>query len=289
VTGVSSARRGPVVFLVLTHKWPRLVERLVDRLGDTEAAIAVVHHDAEIAERPSLPRGGRALLMPERNRVQWGDPSFIRAELRCLRWIRDEIPDFSWIVLITGQDYPARPARLIEAELLDTSADAMIHWEFVPPFPTRRSSDWQRGTSHRYFRHRVPFRHRFVPPARRPFVRDGVGIFAGSAWCNLGSRAVDVLLEDTPTNEYLRERRFARAHVPDEAYFQTALLNASLGLTLVNRHRRFYRFSKAGGAAHPDILTVRDLEAIRASDAHFARKVEEGASAELLDRLDQLG
>jgi len=51
-------------------------------------------------------------------------------------------------------------------------------------------------------------------------------------------------------------------------------------------HRRFYRFVKDGGAAHPETLTIEDLDAIQASGAFFARKVDLGASAELLDRLD---
>jgi hypothetical protein len=202
-------------------------------------------------------------------------------------WIRKEIPDVSWIVLVSGQDYPAMSPARIESELLQSQADAFIHWEFVPPFARRRSTDWQRGTSHRYYWLRFPGTHRFVPVPLVRFYVDGVGTFAGQTWWNLGRRAVDRILDNPGMTSYLAQRRFRSALAPCEAFFQTALLNSPADLHLVNSHRRFYRFPKTGGSGHPEILTVRDLDAILASDAFFVRKVDEPDSGELLDGLDR--
>jgi Core-2/I-Branching enzyme len=276
---------GPVVFLVLSHHKLALVERLLRRLAETEGAISVVHHDAKATALPALP-GSRAIFIPNRRECHWGDVSISEAILYSMRWIRKEIPDFSWIVLISGQDYPAMSPRRIEAELLESQADAFIHWEFVPPFARRHSTDWQRGTSHRYYWHLAPGTHRPIPLPRLPFYADGVGIFAGQTWWNLGRRAVDRILDHPEMTGYLAQRRFRTTLVPDEAFFQTALLNSPADLHLVNRHRRFYRFPKRGGSAHPEVLTIRDLDAILASGAFFARKVDQDASGELLDRLD---
>ena len=114
----------------------------------------------------------------------------------------------------------------------------------------------------------------------------GVVLLAGATWWNLGRRAVERILSNPELTDYLVQR-LRSTIVIDEAFFQTALLNSAGGLDIVNNHRRFYRFSKAGGAAHPDVLTIRDADAILASDAFFVRKVDEEASAELLDRLDE--
>jgi hypothetical protein len=234
---------------------------------------------------PALP-GDRAILAPDRHDCRWGDISIATAILHTMGWIREAIPDFSWVVLVSGQDYPAMAPRRIEAELLGSQADAFIHWEFVPPIARRRSTDWQRGTSHRYYWHLAPGTHRPIPLPRLRFYGDGVGVFAGQTWWNLGRRAVDRILENPEMTRYLAQRRFRSTLVPDEAFFQTALLNFPADLHLVNSHRRFYRFPKTGGSAHPETLTIRDLDAILASGAFFARKVDEDASGELLDRLD---
>jgi Core-2/I-Branching enzyme len=278
---------GPVVFLVLSHHKLPLVERLLHRLAETHNAVSVVHHNATSATLPALPDNGRAMLIPDPLTCRWADISISKAILHSMQWIREEIPDFSWIVLVSGQDYPAMSPRSIESELLESQADAFIHWELVPPIASRRSTDWQRGTSHRYYWLRVPGTHRFVPVPLLRFYFDGVGVYAGQTWWNLGRRAVDRILDNPVLTGYLAERRFRSALAPDEAFFQTALLNSPADLHLVNSHRRFYRFPKTGGSAHPEVLTVRDLDAILASGAFFVRKVDEPASGELLDRLDE--
>jgi Core-2/I-Branching enzyme len=277
---------GPVVFLVLSHHKLPLVERLLRRLTETESAVSVVHHDAKATALPALPGNGRALFVPDPLTCGWADITFSNAILHSMHWIRKEIPNVSWIVLVSGQDYPAMSPARIESELLQSRADAFIHWEFVPPVATRRSTDWQRVTSHRYYWLRLPGTHRFVPVPLLRFYVDGVGTFAGSTWWNLGRRAVDRILDNSVMTRYLAERRFRSALAPDEAFFHTALLNSAADLHLVNSHRRFYRFLKTDGSAHPETLTIRALDAILASGAFFARKVEEHASAELLDGLD---
>ena len=227
------------------------------------------------------------MFVPEPVTVGWGDLSPVAATLQAIRWIVEEIPDTAWIVLLSGQDYPVMSPRSVEAELLASKADAFLHWEAVPPVAGRQSSDWQRGTSQRYYWHRIPRRFRPIPLPRLRFFIDGVGIFAGSQWWNLSRRAVDRILENSKLTQYLFRRRFRTTFSPDEAFFQTALLNSPLGLAIVNDHRRFYRFSPDGGSGHPDTLTIHDLEPILSSNAFFARKVDEVISDALMDALDE--
>jgi hypothetical protein len=39
----------------------------------------------------------------------------LQAQRKALGWVAANIPDFSWFLLISGQDYPVRPMKLIEA------------------------------------------------------------------------------------------------------------------------------------------------------------------------------
>lgn len=278
----------PVVFLVLSHHRPALVERLAGRLADTETAITVVHHEPKAARQPVLPAGGRALSVPGAISVQWGRMTLVDALVLSMRWIVDTVGDFSWIVVLSGQDYPLVSARRIEAELQASPADAFMRWEFVPPFPGRLSTPYQRASYRRHYWWRVPGTSRYVPLLRPSFYRDGVGMYGGSVWSTFGRRAVERILGQEAMRTYLRDRRLRRMLVPDESFFQTVLMNAPHGLDIVNDDRRFYRFLEAGGAPHAEVLTMGYLDELRQSRAHFARKFEEGASGELLDHLDEL-
>jgi hypothetical protein len=280
---------GPVVFLVMSHHGTNLVERLVRKLIDTDGALSVVHHDAKATELPQLPRNDRVMLIPDPLAVQWGRTSLVEATLHAMGWVADHIRDFSWIVLISGQDYPARSTREIEAELLTTEADAFVHWEAIPPVASRRSTYWQRIASRRYWWHTMPGTSRTLPVPRLRSLWDGVALFAGSTWWNLSRRVVDQIQDMPNLRNYLIKHRLRSCGHPDESFFQTMVLNSSLGLHIVNSDRRFIHFTAQRGGAHPEILTVAHLDAIRESNAFFVRKVDEHVSGELLNVLDQGG
>jgi hypothetical protein len=80
--------------------------------------------------------------------------------------------------------------------------------------------------------------------------------------------------------QYLRH-----AKCPDETIFHTALMSDS-GLKVDNTDKRFIVWRE--GANNPEILGLEHLDAIVASDAWFARKVDEPVCPELLDRLDEI-
>ena len=63
-------------------------------------------------------------------------------------------------------------------------------------------------------------------------------------------------------------------HVPiaDEAYFHTVLRNTT-GLTFAPGDARYIRWTE--GEAHPEVLTVGDLDGMVASGAHFGRKFDD--------------
>ena len=102
-------------------------------------------------------------------------------------------------------------------------------------------------------------------------------------WANLSRSAVEHLLEQY--EEQTRVRRYlSRCSVPDEALLPTLLLHDSQRLRIVAERRRFIRWVE--GQPHPEILTEKDADAIRASGDYFARKVDLEHSGRLLDELD---
>jgi hypothetical protein len=271
----------------MSYKEPALVERLIGRLQETDGAVTIVHHDPTGSDPPKLPPGARAALLPNPHSVRWATFDIVEALIKCMQWARRQVPDYSWLVPISGQDYPIMSPRAIEAELLASQADAYMRWEFTPPFARSHNSDWQQGTSHRYYWRVAPGTTRPIPWPRLRWYFDGVGVFAGSLWTTFGRRAVERVFADEQLLAHLR-KRFARPMAPSEGFFQTLLMNAPIGLSIVNDDRRFYDFPKTGGSGHPRILTLDRLDELLATNVQFARKVEQEASAPLLDALDEL-
>lgn len=274
---------GPVVVSVLSHRDPPLVRRLVGRVLEGDDTAVVVHHDPR-GPALDLPRDERVLVVPDPQPCDWGRPALALAMLRCVEFAASRVPDLSWFLLVSGQDYPARPVTEIETELRASCADGYLRRFRVDPDPAGDVHPWQAVCRRRYLhRARLPGTHRSVPAPRRPPFRAGTSLYVGDMWVNLGGRAVAHLLEQRRRRPDL-ERYLLRCPIPDEALLPTLLLHDAGALDLVDERRRFLRWTE--GDKHPAFLDDADASAVRASAAFFARKVDSERTAGLLDLLD---
>jgi len=66
-----------------------------------------------------------AVILPPTTPVTWGDFSFVDVLLESLRAIEAR-EDYSWIVILSGQDYPIRPLADLERHLHELDADALL-------------------------------------------------------------------------------------------------------------------------------------------------------------------
>ncbi len=275
-------RSGPVVVVMLTHRDPPLVQRLVDRVCQGDDVAVVVHHDPrgpELGLRPS----SQVHQVAEPVAASWGRIGLARAVLTALSTARTAVPELSWALVVSGQDYLSRPMAEVEQELRSTDQDAFLRW-----FPIGEPADdviaWQARCRSRYLHsRRLPGSVRHVPAPRRHPFRDGLGLFVADMWPNLSAAALDHVLVQRRRRPEI-ERYLATCQVPDEALVPTLLLNDRGGLRVCDEGRRFIRWTP--GAPHPETLTAADEDAIRASDSFFARKVDPVRSAGLMDRLD---
>jgi hypothetical protein len=274
---------GPVIVAVLSHRDPALLHRLVGRILEGDDTIALVHHDPR-GEPHGLTPSDRVLLVPDPQPCDWGRINLAQAMLRCLRVGLDAVPDLEWLLLTSGQDYPAQHLRLTEQDLATVEADALLRWFPVPDDPTDDEHPWQARCRQRYLRRmRIPGDHRSVPfPRRHPF-RNGTELYIGDMWVNLRASAVRHVLEQ---RERLRrvESYLARCSVPDEALLPTLLLNDAQHLRILPERRRYIRWVE--GRPNPELLTAEDVVAMDGSGDYFARKVDSVRTPEVLDLLD---
>jgi hypothetical protein len=276
-----------VAYLVLSYVHPELVERLVStlRAGSPDAVIAV-HHD----DRRCTLGDVDALRIEPPAPIEWGHGSQLAAVLRALRWVRERA-DFDWLVLLSGQDYPIRPVAEIEVSLAAAEVDAFIQTAPVAPLrlPRRGVDEFARRYRYRW----RPLPERLVATVARadPLVqvrrlpsgayagfpaRPPLEPFHGSDWFTLSRRAVDAVLGAPPAVA----DHFLHTIVPTEAFVHTVLAHS--GLRLSGGNRRYAAF--AGGAANPRVLDRADLDAVLGSGGDFARKFDDLAVLDEIDR-----
>ncbi|GAA4222744.1 hypothetical protein GCM10022253_31940 [Sphingomonas endophytica] len=315
MTGVSPLSNHPTIgFVILSHRDPAQLLRLVgalNRLYD-DPPIACHHDSAQCPiDKGAFP--GNVRFVEPSIRTGWAKWSVVRGFFAALRLLYDHAaPD--WFVLMSASDYPIRRAEAVRADLAALGADALIdyrqigdtvesaaarfgprnpeldqfesnanrrlkrsHYEGAEIWlPMLRFNDGGRRVRPGRFTIHLPFATPF-----RPFSRD-FPCFYGDHWFTGNMRVARLLLNPTPQHLKLQKHLTMRS-CPDECYFQTVLCNEP-GLKLVRDNHRYAQWN--GGGAHPQLLTDADLDAIRASNAHFARKFAQGAP--VLDRIDAM-
>lgn len=280
-------------YVVLSHRHPEQVLRLVRTLRTGSPACTVVlHHDDRFAGIDDAALAGVERVLPP-TPVAWGWASQLDAYLRCLRHALERV-DFEWLTVLSGQDYPIRPLADIEASW---EGDGYV--EGVPVAPPAWSRDDGDEFARRYFyayrrvREPGPALRRAVAAAR-PLVtlRDmpwgtvlgvrrrgpALPVRRGSDWLTLSRRAVEAVVGAPP--ELVRHYR--RTLAPTESLPHTVLY-ADPSLRLSGDTRRYSVW--APGSRHPAVLGLGDLDAILASGADFARKFEDPAVLDALDRV----
>jgi hypothetical protein len=276
---------GPVVVLVLSHRDPPLVNRLVGRLTAGSNTAVVIHHDPT-GPPLNIPRSDAVLSMPSPQHAQWGRMTLALTVLNGLRFAATHVPELSWVLVISGQDYPTRPMQSIEDDLAQSSKDAYLRYFRVDPQPDHDVHPWQQLTRRRYMHKlRLPGTHRSVPfPRHHPFDGKQFSLYVGDQWVNLGAAAVHHVLEQQERLPHVM-RYFNRCSIPDEGFLPTLLLNNADDLRVEDDRRRYIPWTE--GQRHPGFLEIGDVEKAAAGDDLFARKVDSERTPAVIDEFDR--
>jgi Core-2/I-Branching enzyme len=287
-----------VAYVVISHRNPEQVLRLVRALREGPSARVLVRHDPRGESLPNADieaAGGEPI--EDRFKSGWGGWSQLQLMLGCLREaMARHNPE--WTLILSGQDYPLRPLAEIEAELEASPADACLG--AVRAVEERRPAEGEdefflRCRYRHYTRPRVipaalPGRMRPLAYARelpplvgvRRIEPPPLELYASADWLTLRRPATQAVL-DASEDRRLR-RHFRRVAVPSESFFASVLLG-NLSLIVERDNRRFTAF--AHGAPHPKTLTTSDFDRLLASGADFARKFDTGVDSHVLDLLDE--
>ena len=132
-----------IAFLVVSHRNPGQVLRLVRALLEGEHPHVLVHHDQrrEPLDEAALEEAGGHLARYGLS-VEWGNVDYTEMLLRARAELHEEV-DPDWVAVLSGQDYPLRPLPDFERHLRESPHHALLgdRWELdlsAEPPPPRR-------------------------------------------------------------------------------------------------------------------------------------------------------
>lgn len=286
-------------FILITHKNPEQIYRLIDHLNKMFNYPPIVcHHDFSKCDLSvdNLPKN-ISFVRPHVE-TAWGDFSIVEATIQAIKLMYESANSPDWFILLSGSDYPIKTAKEILNDLTSSQYDAYIHHEEiiykVYKENVKMSLIWQLLAYQRYCSYElfsVPFLNNLIirlehPLLTQPFLpfSEKLRCFAGSQWFSANQRAAEYIIkfhsQKNALTSHYRSRMFA-----DESYFQTILANAP-HLNLKNDDYRYVDWSTQG--AHPKTMVMEDLPHLLSSSCHFARKFDIDVDSTILDQLDRI-
>jgi hypothetical protein len=262
-------------YLILAHKNVGQLLRLIRRL-DTGQSSFFVHIDKN-TDAATYGREMRELSgisnvhLVERHRSRWATFGFVRAQRATMEAALGIGVPFTHLTLLTGQDYPIRPAHEI-----DSFFDAHQGTSFMEygdrntknfKMRKRRFQSWWLYFAGRHweFSLRKVGIKRKVPGEMKPY--RGWANFTLSREC---AEYACRFVERNP--RYVRF--FKHTISPDEFFWHTIVLNSPLAGTVENTTLRYERFADRSG--HGMVLRKEHFAEIKAQaqERFFAKKFD---------------
>jgi core-2/I-Branching enzyme len=280
--------RVPIAYLIRAHHRPHQLARLIDRLRTPNARF-FVHISARTSDetyaamRVAVGDAADVRWLP-RVRTYYGGFSLVRATLIGIDAILREEPRPDHAVVLSGQDYPLRPAAEIEHYFAARPGISFLEHFRLPAADRWLGENGGLDRIRRYYLEWFSYRTRLlrVPLIRRRFPA-GLTPYGGSAWCALAANALVEI--DRFAKENARALAFFRhVKISDEIVVPTIVMNSPVRDSVVNEEIHHLHWP---GGAHPATFTRRDLDRLMASGKLFARKFDLHVDEEVLDLLDR--
>jgi hypothetical protein len=276
------------VILIHAHKDLDQLNTLVGQLCDDDFIIYVnLDHKSTIDPARLHPA---ARLVARRVDVRWGGFSQVQAILNSLRQVVGEVAVFDKVVFLSAQDFPLLPNERLKQELARVAGKELL--DNMPIGP----GGWPVAFRYQYFyregggraeRLACGLANRALRLARRTRrAPAGLALYGGSSWWALSRDCIRALLARIEREPAI-VRFFQTVLCPDEMFFQTLVMNSPWRTRVLSQNFRYIEWPPHG-SRNPKVLDEADFERIRASGAHFCRKLDSRLSAGLVLRLIQL-
>lgn len=279
-----------IAHLIMVHKEPAQVERLIKKLAHKNFDL-YIHLDKksnfnQFAYLTSFPN---VFFTAARLSINWGGFNFAASIIKCTEEILKKEANYSFVNLISGQDYPLQSADHIYNFFEANSDKSFMAHE-------AEGSEWwshARQRIEKYHMTNFNFKGKYLvqliinkilPKRKFPLALTLYGHQCGSWWSLNRDCAAYIV------NFFNGDKRLQRfcnfTWAADEFLLATILMNSRLKNNVINNDIRYIDWSAGGG--HPKIFSSRDFTALKNSNDLFARKFDIKTDAIILDQIDRL-
>jgi len=309
-----------IAYLILAHNQPLQLKRLVDRLNQ-ENIHFFIHFDRkykDVASVGNMFGEYRNVVFISEYDVYWGGFSTVRAAQKIMKIASGAPVDFKYYVYLSGQDYPIKSNEYINNFFENSSSDFIAYhrMEHLPDsfrnkyrffhfldFKYINPRDKHKSKLLYYINYGFYRRFgKFIP--HRSFYKDFVPYF-GSDWFTLTDDTVKYILEFVERNkDYSDFMKYT--DIPNELFVHNILLNSPRKTNIYDyaKYLEWLNYKKEGelfqsgystlkymdwtdrGKPLPATLDLSYFEDLRKTKDLFARKMDEKASADLLNKID---
>lgn len=279
-----------VAHLITAYKNPSQLERLIRTMNHDNFDF-YIHLDGHVrmTEYAFLEKLDRVYFIKNRIKVIWGGYSFTQAIINSIVEIMNTGIDYSFINLMSSQDYPIKPIRQFYTYLKEHEGcsfvsyalpDEEVWWEEIKPrIFTYNFNDYKfKG---KYFIQRLL--NQIMPERKFPLP---VKLYGSSCatWWTLSTVCAQYIVDFMNTNKKLANF-MAYTWGSDEYLIPTLLMNSPHKHSIVNNNLRYIDWSQGG--ARPKILTMNDFELLKQSTHFLARKFDPDVDSGILDKIDE--
>lgn len=264
----------------MAHRNAGQLDRLIGLLANPADTI-LVHVDAKadaavhdvVRRREGQPN---FRILPSRS-MSWGGWSLAKALLDALADLCADGLDWDYLINLSGQDMPLRPAGELRDFLSRHNGANFIDCRLIATLPQPLRGVVKRR--YHWLRIELPGGPQRLPVPMAPVHRGRVRYY-GSQWGILSRAFCDWAASASPDEAGYATLRMTFA--PDELLMQQMIMASPFRDTLVNDNKRFMNF---GGTAHPRVLGMADLAAMDDSGALFARKFDPAVDSGIIAAL----
>jgi hypothetical protein len=277
-----------IAHLILTHKNPAQLERLLDAL-EHPAFDFFIHLDgkSDMAPFGRLASRGNVFFIKRRAKVYWAGFGTIQATLNGFSEIlASGGRAYDYINVISGQDFPLRSAADIYEHIAARPGREFITCESIE---TTWTAAADRVRKYHLINWRIPGKfilekwvNKVLP--RRKFPMADHQIVGRANWFTLTPSAIRYALDFLKQHPSLN-RFYKYSWGADELIFSTILYNSPFRSRIVDN--LVYVDWTGQTQGHPRILVTRDFPALKATDKLFGRKFDMAVDAEIFSLLEE--
>jgi hypothetical protein len=290
-----------ICYVISSYKLPEQVIRLVRKLNSPNAYF-FIHVDKRSEDQVFLSikdalKSFDNVVFLIRHPSHYGSFGHVRITLKAINLALQSHPDFDYMVLLTGQDYPIKSNAYIQDFLTRNYGKSFISYYTLDD---SYAGKWRERLGRLYYfdekgSHTFPgdklvrhilFKLRKVSKNSQDpelFFPAGLTPFFGNAYWVLHRKHIEYIARFIRQNpDYVRF--FKHTRVPDEVFFHSILLN-SVDCSDIENDDLFY-IDWSEKKSSPTILTSEHLIALQSTEDLFARKFDITVGSAILDQID---